>query len=150
MKAKFIIRRACIKDIENILKVENESFGSDMFSRSQFTYLINKSKGAFYIAVIDSNIAGYMCLLSHSMHKNIRIYSIAVLSEYRSIGIAGAFISKAKEIAVSENKIGISLEVRKDNLPAIKLYKKNGFHISSVKMQYYNDLTSAYYMQLAI
>lgn len=147
MGTEFVIRRAHTKDIADIVNTENASFGIDKFSRSQFMYLVNKSKGVFYVAVTGEKTAGYICMLLHSRRRNMRIYSLAVLPEYRSKGIAGALISKAKEFALNKNKNVISLEVHMDNLSAIKLYERNGFQISSIKRQYYSDLADAFYMQ---
>ena len=39
--------------------------------------------------------------------------------------------------------ISISLEVRKSNLKAISLYERNGFEISRVRPNYYDDAEDA-------
>ncbi|MDR2954845.1 MAG: ribosomal protein S18-alanine N-acetyltransferase [Prevotella sp.] len=146
MKEEHVVRRACKEDIGDIINIEDKSFNSDGFSRSQFIYLVTRSKGVFYVAVTDSKVTGYICLLLHSKRKNIRIYSIAILPEYRGRGIAGMLISKAKEFARNEKKSGVSLEVRTDNMLAIQLYEKNGFRTLFTKKQYYHDLTDAFFM----
>lgn len=150
MDTAITIRAARAEDIGDILAVENGSFDGDRFSRAQFAYLVNRAKGAFYVAIIDDKIAGYICLLSHSARANLRIYSIAILPGYRGCGIAGALVAKAKEFAVAEGKSSVSLEVRTDNLSAIRLYEKHGFHISSTIKQYYHDLADAFRMVLPI
>jgi ribosomal protein S18 acetylase RimI-like enzyme len=44
----------------------------------------------------------------------------------------------------------VFLEVRTDNAAAIRLYRKKGFLIRSVKPDYYNDRASAYGMILPL
>ncbi|MBP2645536.1 MAG: rimI: ribosomal-protein-alanine acetyltransferase [Firmicutes bacterium] len=58
---------------------------------------------------------------------NARILSIAVAKEARSQGVAGKLMSAALENFRAVGAKRVRLEVRPDNLPAIKVYHKQGF-----------------------
>lgn len=55
------------------------------------------------------------------------ITSVSVLREWMHEGIANALVTQFIEHARAVGMRQISLEVAKDNIPAITLYKKNGF-----------------------
>lgn len=80
-------------------------------------------KDIAYIVVIDS-IDVY------------EIFEIGVLEEYRRKNIA----SRLLESLDLDKKI--FLEVREDNIPAIRLYEKNGFKKISTRKNYYNNISA--------
>ena len=145
-----VIRKAALADLDGIAEIENASFDSDRFSRRQFAYLISRAKGSFYVATRSGVIVGYISLLAGTRNFNARIYNIAVLPDFRGRGIARALVGKAKEYALAEGKTLLSLEVRQDNVTAIKLYESCGFVISSVKQAYYCDGADGWRMELEL
>ncbi len=74
------------------------------------------------------------------------IFSLAVLKDYRGIGIG----SKLLKLAInSHKKYPIILQVRKSNITALSIYKKLGFQILKEDLNYYrnpveNGLTLVY------
>ena len=81
-------------------------------------------------------VVGY---LSYSiMYEKAEINNIYVLNEYRSQGIGSKLLDYlVKKCKICEN---ITLEVRKDNINAIYLYKKYGFKEVAIREKYYNGL----------
>lgn len=65
---------------------------------------------------------------------NARILSIAVLPEARGQGIASQLIGSAVDYFNLQNVTRVRLEVRPDNLPAIRVYEKWGFVIDGYTM----------------
>ena len=145
-----MITRALLENLNDIMKIENDCFGSDAFSRYQIAYLITHSKGMFLIARHDGEIAGYISFITSRRHNTGRIYSIAVSPNHRGTGIADALMDESIGYALEKKLRAIFLEVRTDNTTAIKLYEKKGFAVHSVKQKYYKDGASAYGMTLRI
>ena len=92
------------------------------------------SKEIIYIE--NGLVIGY---LSYSiMYEKAEINNIYVLSEYRSKGIGSKLIEHLLSMCkICEN---ITLEVRKDNVNAINLYKKYGFKEVAIRKNYYNGI----------
>lgn len=63
------------------------------------------------------------------------ITSLLVNENQRGKGIASALVKKAEELSVSKGFTRMKLEVRKDNLPAISLYKKLGYVFDGEKTE---------------
>ena len=88
-----------------------------------------------YAYYIDDIIVGF--IVYSIIYERAEIDYIAVDEKYRGSDIAQTlfdyFIDAASECE------SISLEVRCDNIRAIKFYLKNGFEIVSTKKKYYGD-----------
>ena len=150
MNAGIRFRQASSGDLDEVMKIENSCFGTDAFSRQQIAYLMTHSKGIFLIAEHEGQIAGYLSFIISRRHNTGRIYSIAVASEHRGLGIAGIFMDRTIALSDEKDLRAVFLEVRTDNTAAIHLYKKKGFTIRSVKHNYYHDGASAYKMMLPV
>lgn len=97
---------------------------------------INSPFSINVIYVEKELVIGY---LSYSiMYEKAEINNIYVLENFRSKGIG----TKLMEYLLEKCKIceNITLEVRKNNDSAIKLYKKFGFKEVALREKYYNDI----------
>ena len=84
-------------------------------------------------ALDSGRVVGYMGLQILSGEGYVT--NIAVLPEYRRQGIAQSLIESC-----AQNKMDfITLEVRKSNLPAIKLYEKAGFENMGIRPRFYTE-----------
>lgn len=124
------------KYIDSILYIENISF-SDPWSRdSMEKELINEF--ARYVVIKKENaVIGYggMWLILDEGH----ITNIAVLPEYRGMGIGKIIVQSLIDICKNENIVALTLEVRKSNEPAIKLYSKFDFIAEGIRKAYYSN-----------
>ncbi|WP_295936010.1 N-acetyltransferase [uncultured Alistipes sp.] len=141
MKTGVEIRLATIADLDAITRIEQECFSADAFSRRQLAYMIAHAKGACFVAAADKEIYGYIALLKRTGSANVRIYSIAVASAARGLGIGQALLDRIVEYARTQNARQLSLEVSVDNTAARALYLKNGFVLSSRLPNYYDNGT---------
>ena len=146
MLDKLSIEFAKPLDIEDVLEIENSSFNSDKFSKSQFDYLLTKAKSVFAIIKIKYRVKAYLILSYRSDSKGLRIYSIAVHPLSRGLGLAVKLLDFSIDYAKQNGFTHIHLEVRPDNKSAINLYNKSGFIISGQKKAYYTDGSDAVIM----
>lgn len=93
-------------------------------------YSIKLSNNAsFVVAVCDCEYVGMIAYYFNENKGEFYIPYLCVRSSYRKLGVADLMMDK---ICFEADKKGynISLEVRKDNVSAIKLYEKYGFKVS--------------------
>ena len=89
---------------------------------------------AGYLVYIDDRmVVGY--LYYSDIYDRIEINQITIHNFYRRHGYA----SELMEHLIAKNK-NISLEVKCDNTPAIKLYEKHGFKKVAVREGYYDGV----------
>ena len=66
------------------------------------------------------------------------ISNVAVSAKYRRQGVADALIDALNERAEALTLAFMTLEVRRSNLPAIRLYEKHGFAVVGSRKNYYD------------
>ena len=84
---------------------------------------------------MDGLIAGYCGC--YGVAGEGYIYNVAVGKNYRRQGIGFRLLQDLIEAAKSRGIESLTLEVRKSNLPAIKLYKKLGFVEAGIRKDFY-------------
>ena len=90
-----------------------------------------------YTYSIDKKVVGF---IEYSIiYDRYELDNIYVLEEYRNKGIASCLISFMINEAQDNNITNITLEVRIDNDPALRLYVKYGFVKKAIRHNYYGD-----------
>ncbi len=118
------LKESDFKKVNELLNCFNYSIDSKIFSE-QFTKVI---------IYFDEMIKGV--LVFDYIYDRIEIEYIVVDPKYRKIGIATKLLKYIEKNYKAKN---ITLEVKKNNIPAINFYNKNGFSIVSVRKNYYKD-----------
>lgn len=144
---QYNIRTARASDVRAILAIEHACFDSDYFSKRQFTYLITRAKGVFYVVEEQEHLLGYISCLVNARAERLRIYSIAVHPAAQGRGIARRLIEQALHYAHQAQLARLTLEVKTTNEAAIKLYENSGFVRTGILSAYYHDGSDAYTMQ---
>ncbi|MDO4301944.1 MAG: ribosomal protein S18-alanine N-acetyltransferase [Clostridia bacterium] len=122
--------------IDGIVEIENESFAIP-WSRASVEKELSNNLAIYVVAAENEKVIGYGGMW-HIVNEG-HITNIAVHKDYRQKGIGNAIINKLFEIAEEKEMIGLTLEVRKSNIPALELYKKNGFKLEGIRPEYYED-----------
>lgn len=126
-----------LEHIDEVMVVENLSF-SIPWSREAFIQEVTTNQFAIYVvALVDGNAVGYAGMWK--VFDEGHITNIAAHPEFRKSGIGGLLIEKLLQIAKEEGIQGLTLEVRRGNLPAQKLYRKYGFESAGIRKGYYAD-----------
>jgi ribosomal-protein-alanine N-acetyltransferase len=120
-----------------------------------FLDTFNTLPDAFIVAQSQTQVVGYiMCRVEHGFSdlRKLRfarkghIVSVAVMPEYRNLGMGYSLVQQALSAMSSRHIDECYLEVRVGNFPAINLYKKMGFEVSRTIPRYYFDGSDAYVM----
>lgn len=126
-----------------IMSDENEADGIENIEKACFSKPWSKSSviesflhgTKFFIYKEQEKTVGYMglsCVLDEGYVTNV-----AVLPEYRRKGIASKLLEFCLKYATEKQLSFISLEVRKSNASAIKLYEKFGFIVEGERKNFY-------------
>ena len=131
------IIRALPAHIEDIVVIENLSFKIP-WSRQSITDELTKNMFATYFcAQSDGRTVGYAGMW-HVCDEG-HVTNIAVHPEFRGAGIGSLLMERLIDTASGLGITGMTLEVRKSNVPAQALYVKYGFVESGSRKAYYAD-----------
>ena len=120
-----------------------------------FLDTFNTLPEAFNVAEAQGQVVGYiMCRLEHGFSdlrrlrfaKKGHIVSVAVIPQYRQMGIGYSLVRQAISAMIARQMDECYLEVRVTNYPAINLYRKMGFEVARTIPRYYFDASDAYVM----
>jgi len=129
-----LVRSMRYNDIDQIAEIEKKCFSLPWSKKSFEQELLNEH--SYYECAEENGIVvGYMGMWK--ILDECHITNVAVLPEYRNKGIAAMLIEKIIEVCKCSEIIGMTLEVRESNLPAINLYKKFGFYSAGKRPNYY-------------
>jgi len=134
-----MIRPATVHDIDALVAIENQCFGSDILSRRSFRYLLTKGHANTVLAEQDGRVCGYAMALYSAGTSMSRLYSLAVVPELRRRGIGLRLLQAIMQQAKDQDCASMRLEVRRDNAPAQSLFRKSGYKQFGAIADYYED-----------
>ena len=131
------LRRIRWWDLERILPLEQVLFPSDPWTLEQFwAELAGVPATRHYVLVeIDGEITGYAGLIATRHEADIQ--TLAVRQDRQGAGIGARLLT---ELLTETRRRGVGevvLEVRADNQPAQRLYRRFGFAQVGVRRGYY-------------
>ena len=123
-------------DIDDILRIESISFTNPWTREMYLSELEHRDVSFFYIArdAVGEAIGFCSCWL---VLDEVHINNLAVLPEHRRSGVASALIEHVLKEGEGRGARRATLEVRRSNEPARKLYEKFGFTVTGVRRGYY-------------
>ncbi len=157
MDVEIIVSPLQKSDIPSILEIENES-QPEPWTEKAFLEEINRPGSRMLVARLETDetalpgsfpkiIAGYICFWF--VADEIQILNIAVHTSLRRRGIARKLLEMAIQTGRDRKASCITLEVRKSNFPARKLYESFGFKVVGERPNYYGaQQESAVLMEL--
>lgn len=131
------IERMRLDDLPGVMEVERLSYETP-WSRRAFVSELTENAYAHYLAAKKGGrVVGYvgMWLILDEAH----ITNVAVHPDYRAIGIGRLLMESAILLAQEHRCPKITLEVRRTNLVAQRLYKAFGFQMAGLRKGYYTD-----------
>lgn len=120
--------------IDGIVNIEKACFSHPWTKDGIIEAQHNRTK--FYVYEKNGCVLGYVGI-SVILDEGY-ITNIAVLPEYRKLGIATALLTKLDDLAKLEALSFISLEVRVSNQNAISLYEKFDYKTEGVRKNFYD------------
>jgi ribosomal-protein-alanine N-acetyltransferase len=123
-------------DMDEIMAIERSAYRFP-WSQRFFLQELQVPCARSILAEIDGCIAGYV--LFWLLPGYIDIHNVAVHVNFRRRGIARLLLRQVLIQAKAQSVTRVTLEVRKSNLAAKKLYESIGFLMTGIRQGYYSD-----------
>ncbi|MFX0115014.1 MAG: GNAT family N-acetyltransferase [Candidatus Hodarchaeota archaeon] len=156
----FEVRAFSPADLDAVIRINHATLPEN-YPRHFFLSIHSSCPAAFRVATVLSGgkptIIGYTMarvevgssnFSKFKLAKKGHIISVAVLKNFRQMGVASALLSESLEALRQSGATESFLEVRMSNIPAVKLYEKFGYLITKRLRKYYRDGEAAYLMAL--
>jgi len=136
------IRRLAYADLPQVIAIERRAFPTP-WSLAMFVLELSKPSGVCLAASLDGRMAGYLIC---SRYDTVwHVMNVAVDPDARRRGVASALLVRLLD-EVGQNGGGgggggprFTLEVRRSNDAAIRLYERFGFRVAGMRRRYYQD-----------
>lgn len=127
------------EDLDEVVEIENASF-STPWTKQGFLEALEKDYYCFVVAKMqDESIAGYCGF--YQTGEEADIINVAVSEQYRCNGIGFKMINYLMQIGNERDVLDYTLEVRRGNTSAIRLYEKCGFESVGYRRDFYRNPT---------
>ena len=134
---EILIREADISDAADIAEVEVQCFPKPWSEDVIRHDLSENGKARYYVAVDGGHVVGYMSVWVLDYEGFIN--NVAVIPSYRRRHIASMLVETMLEATEAEGIVSHTLEVRKSNKAARRLYELFDFKETAVRSHYYSD-----------
>jgi [ribosomal protein S18]-alanine N-acetyltransferase len=132
-----LFRPMKVTDIPAIMEIEQLSF-ADPWSEVSFEDEITANDLAYYIvSLINGNITGYAGMWV--VLDEAQLTNVALHPDYRGQGTGTEILSYMIELAKQLGASIMTLEVRKSNQIAQRIYRNLGFTVRGTRKNYYPD-----------
>jgi [ribosomal protein S18]-alanine N-acetyltransferase len=129
------IRRLSYPDLPNVMAIERRVFPTP-WSLAMFVLEMSKQTGICLAAVRDGRLVGYLIC---SRYETVwHVMNIAVDARHQRTGVATALLAELYT-RVDDQQARFTLEVRRSNTVAIRLYEREGFRAAGMRRRYYQD-----------
>ena len=135
--ADLIVRKAEEKDVDRIAQLEIECFTTPWSREAVYQDVVENPRALYVVAEVEGLVIGYAGIWS--IIDEGHITNVAVDPRFRKNHVGSAIISVLLDVT---QKAGIehhTLEVRRSNEAAIRLYEKYGFVVNGERKGYYED-----------
>jgi ribosomal-protein-alanine N-acetyltransferase len=132
-------------DVERLLPLENELFGSSAWSAETFWSELAHPDTRWYVVAerpadpgpgqTALELVGYAGLLAPGPEADVQ--TVAVAPTCQGQGLGGILVDALIDQARLRSASTLLLEVRADNEPAIRLYSRLGFERIAIRRRYY-------------
>jgi [ribosomal protein S18]-alanine N-acetyltransferase len=129
------VRRLVYADLPHVIAIERRAFPTP-WSLAMFVLELSKPSGVCLAASIDGTMVGYLIC---SRYETVwHVMNVAVDPSHWREGVATALLN-ALYARVGEEEARFTLEVRRSNGVAIRLYERDGFRAAGLRRRYYQD-----------
>lgn len=123
------------RDLDEIVAIEAASFSNPWTRQMYLRELQNPDVSFLYVLRLDNVIAGFCSfwLVLDEIHIN----NLAVRANYQGKGLGTALLQYVLQAGASRGAERATLEVRRSNAPARRLYERLGFAVAATRPNYY-------------
>lgn len=131
-----LIVKMAEEHIDAMAELEKISF-STPWSKNAFVNAFNDSNYRYYVAIKDGIVVGMAGLIVSFEEADIT--NVAVAPAYKRQGIANSILTHIFSDSNNDDIKAYTLEVRKNNIAARRLYEKQGFINEGERPGFYDN-----------
>lgn len=125
-----------LSDLKQVLEIEESSFPRP-WSLNAFITQLAKDSSVCLVALEEGRVLGY--IIATQYVEVWHLLDLAVHSDYQRKYLATDLLERFLDICSSDKHRGFTLEVRKSNRGALKMYESFGFICTGIRKGYYSD-----------
>ncbi len=128
------IRRLAYADLPQVIAIERRAFPTP-WSLAMFVLELSKSSGVCLAATVGGRVVGYVVC---SRYADVwHVMNVAVDPDQRRRGLGRALLEHL--LGEVGEGAALTLEVRRTNASAMRLYERLGFRAAGIRRRYYQD-----------
>jgi ribosomal-protein-alanine N-acetyltransferase len=131
-----IVRMESPAQIDTVVSIEERAFSNPWTREMYLAELGNRGVSYCYLATPPDGDAVGFCSFWHVVDE-LHINNLAVLPEHQRVGVATALLTHVLAEGVRLGARRATLEVRRSNEAARRLYERFGFTVAGVRRGYY-------------
>jgi ribosomal-protein-alanine N-acetyltransferase len=135
--AGLVIRKMTLKDLEQVVAIDQISFSLPWPARSFQFELTDNEASRCWVADLDGRVIAM--LVGWFIVDELHVATIATHPEFRGNGIGSKILLHALYSAKEEGAVKSFLEVRESNEVAKNMYRSFGFVEDGRRREYYKD-----------
>ncbi len=139
MHATITVRPAGLDDLAALVAIEASAFDCDRLDRRGLRYHILSKTAQMLVLCTRERIVGYCLVGFRKGATRARLYTLALDPAARERGFGRALLGAAERTAKARGATCLRLEVRMDNMRALRLYEMAGYRRFDVMPGYYED-----------
>ena len=143
-------RQPIALDIPVLVSYDRQLFPYSPWSSAQFKEEFAGIPATRYFLVAENEaneIIGYAGVFAPAAEVPADILTVGVISAYRKRGIGREFVHLLETWCIAKGASAMMLEVKVDNVAAIKLYQSLGYLKISIRMDYFGPGQDAQVMR---
>ena len=129
------IRRLLYTDLPQVISIERRVFPTP-WSLAMFVLELSKQTGVCLAAVSGRRLIGYLICARYDTVWHLM--NVAIDLDHQRTGVASALLAELYT-RVEDDDARFTLELRRSNVIAIRLYEREGFRAAGVRRRYYQD-----------
>jgi ribosomal-protein-alanine N-acetyltransferase len=124
------------RDLDEILAIERASFSNPWTREMYLRELQNPDVSFLYVLRLapDGIVAFCSCWM---VLDEIHINNVAVKGDFQGRGLGTALLEHVLDVGAKRGAERATLEVRRSNTPARRLYERLGFEVAATRPNYY-------------
>jgi len=140
------IEDASPRDLEELHEIEVKCFGKEAFTKQQIAYLLSDYNSISLAARIHRELTAFIIASIYAEGNSLagHILTIDVLPCHRKKGVGFALMRAIEDIFKEKYVKTSHLEVREDNIAAIRLYEKLKYKRAGILENYYGNASGIY------
>ncbi len=126
-----------LQDLDAVRRIERQSFTTPWSYEAFVSELLENDNARYLVARDGADVVGYVGLWI--ILDEGHITNVAVRPDRRGRGVGRCLLAAITRVARAHGARRMTLEVRKSNVRAQKLYASLGYRAAGVRPQYYVD-----------